>query len=195
MQPESSTPESAPESVPATAPEIKKTSKFNVVTLFLVILVLAAIGLGVWGYTLNTNIQTTYAERDALQKKYDGLMKDKNGLAAELETAKTELATAQSDLKKAQTYLTDAQGQLTKSQDEATKLQASIDNSLKYLNIALGVYVHGDDLSETESKVKVLNDPKLTEKFKAYKEKDNEKNFTGWMSYLFATMADLIKVK
>lgn len=178
-----------------TTSEIKKTSKFDPMTLALILLVLLAIGLGVWGYLLNTNIQTTQAERTALKDKFNAITKEKDSVSDELDTAKLERDGAQADLDKAKADLAVAQEELTKSKDEATKLQEAIDKSLKYLDIALGVYVHGDSLVETEKKVKALNDPKLTEKFNAYKEKDTELNFSSWMNHLFTTMADLIKVE
>ena len=179
----------------STPMEVKKGSKLSLVTVFVIIFLLAAIGLGAWGYTLNSNLTKTQAATKELQKKFDTLTADKDTVSGNLDQAKADLEKAQGDLAKTKKELTDAEASLTKSKEQAVTLQGNIDKALQYLDIAIGIYVDQDDQDQRDAKVKTINDPELTKKYEAMKTSDGTEAFGDFLTYLFVAMADLVTVK
>ena len=179
----------------STPMEVKKDSKFSLVTVFVIIFLLAAIGLGAWGYTLNNNLTKTQAGTKELQKKFDTLTADKDAVSGNLDQARTDLEKAEGDLAKAKKDLTDAEASLTKSKEDAVTLQGNIDKSLQYLDIAIGIYVDQDNVEQRDAKVKAINDPELTKKYEAMKVSDGTEAFSDFLTYLFVTMTKLVTVK
>ncbi len=174
-------------------PEVKKASKFNVLLVFIVILFLAAIGLGVWGYLLTNDIKTAQADRSALQTRYDGLTKEKNTLSSNLDKAKTDLEKTKKDLDTAKEDLSSAQSDLSKSKSQVTELQGKIDKVVAYLDVAVEFFVNSGSLTNVGNKVEAVHDTTLTEKFNAYSESKNSVDFNAWLTYLFVTISDLLK--
>ena len=174
-------------------PEPKKKSKVSILVIFIVILLLAAIGLGTWGFMLNSNLQTTLASRAALQKKYDTLTTDTNAVSGNLEQAGKDLEKAKADLEKAKKDLATAQSDQAKAQESITDHQADIAKALKYLDVAFGMFVLEDTRLEMEQRLELVKDAKLTEKYEKYAKSGSPTDFGAWLSYLFGTIADLLK--
>lgn len=175
--------------------EVKKPSKFGVVTVFVIIFLLAAIGFGVWGYTLNNDLKTTQASEAALQKKYDTLTKEKNTVSDELDQANADLEQARKDLETAKEDLTSAEASLAKSKEEAAGLQGTIDKVLKYLDVAIGFLVDNDDMDQVDAKVAATEDPELMEKFEDLLDSGSFDDFEDFFIYLFSTINDLLAFK
>jgi hypothetical protein len=55
------------------------------------------------------------------------------------------------------------------------------------------MFVERDNLDELRIKVWSLDDSVLTGKFETYYQSRNEADFSGWLGYLFQTIADLLK--
>ena len=173
--------------------EVKKSPKSTGITVLLVLLLLAAIGLGVWGYLLGNNIKATVDAQAALQGKYDDLTKEKNTLATNLDQTNADLDKTRTNLEKAKKDLTTAQSDLSKSQSNVTAMRGNMDKALKYLAIVSGWFINEDRPSETGLKIKAIEDPKLTEKFEKYDKSGSEEDFKAWFGYLFTAIADLLK--
>jgi uncharacterized protein HemX len=174
-------------------PEVGKKSKVNGLTIALIIFLLAALGLGIWGYMLNSNLQTTRASQSALQKKYDTLTTDTNTLTTNLEQARSDLEKAGADLEQAKKDLTTTQSDLTKTADAITAGKADIAKAVQYLDVAVGLFVDQADLTAMTAKVSAVNDPKLTEKFEKYTNNGSVDDLSAWLGYLFGTVVDLLK--
>lgn len=170
-----------------------KKSSFSIVTVFLIIVLLAVIGLGVWGFMLNGDIKESQAAYADLKSRHETLTKEKNALTANLETAKADLDTAKKDLEKAKKDLANEEAALTKVQDEQTKLKGNVDKALKYLDMMIGYWVRDESPDETSDLIEAIGDPELTKTYEAY-QADSDK-FVDWVAYVFVTMSDLLATK
>ena len=174
--------------------EVKPTpKKSSGLSVLLIVLLLAVVGLGIWGFVMSSNLKETQSAEVELQKKFDNLTSDTNTLSADLEQAGADLEKAKAALEKAKKDLSSAQADLTKSQDAITADKADIEKALKYLDVAFGLFVNSDTLDEVRASVRLLNDSALTEKFETYYNSKSNTDFSGWLGYLFQTIADLLK--
>jgi uncharacterized protein HemX len=143
-------------------------SKFSAVTALLIVFLLAAIGLGVWGYMLTNDTNATRADEAALQAKYETLTNDKKTLdgnlvtaKANLEQAKADLEQAKKDLEKAKKDLETEQANLAKAQESKSALQANVDKAVKYLKVAIAYWVEAADPEEMRQLIKDTEDADL----------------------------------
>ena len=174
--------------------EVKPTpKKSSGLSVFLIVLLLAVIGLGIWGFVMSANLKETQSAEVDLQKKFDNLTSETDTLSADLKQAGADLEKAKADLEKAKKDLTAAQTDLAESQEAIVADKADVEKALKYLDVAVGMFVESDNLDEIRSKVKALNDSVLTEKFETYYQSRNEADFGGWLGELFQTIYDLLK--
>lgn len=174
--------------------EVKTTpKKSNGLSVLLIVLLLAAIGLGAWGFMMSSSIKKTQSAQAELQKKYDSLTSETDTLTADLAQAGADLEKAKADFEKAKKDLSTAQADVAKSQEAVVADKANIEKALKYLDIAVGLFVESDNLDEQKIKVKSLNDSALMEKFDTYYKSRNETDFSAWLGYLFQTIFDLLK--
>ncbi len=172
--------------------EVKKKSRIDGMSIFLIVLLLAVLGLGILGFVMSSNLKETQSAEAELQKKFNSLTSETNTLTADLEQAGTDLEKAKADFEKAKKDLSTAQADLTKSQEAVVASKADIEKALKYLNVAVGMFVESDNLDELRDKVGSLNDSALKEKFDTYYKSRNETDFGIWLGQLFQTIADLL---
>ena len=173
--------------------EKKKASKVNVLTVSLIVLVLAAMGLGTWGILLNNELIATEETRKSLQAEYDALASQNKELQAEFDTAQANLEEAKADLSKSKEAISKTETKLTSVQASAVSLQADLAQALKYVEVASGYLVEKNTLVAIEKKVEAVGDPTLNEKFKKFKYTINDENFMDWMVYLFTALTNLLK--
>ena len=174
--------------------EVKPTpKKSSGLSVFLIVLLLVVVGLGIWGVVMSTNLKETQSAEVDLQKKFDSLTSETDTLSADLEQASADLEKAKADLEKAQKDLSTVQADLAKSQESVSAYKANIDKALKYLDVAVGMFVDSNSIDELRSKVRSLDDSALTDRFETYYKSRNETDFGGWLGYLFQTIADLLK--
>lgn len=174
--------------------EVKPTpKKSSGLSVLLIVLLLAVVGLGIWGFVMSSNLKGTQSAQVDLQKKYDSLTSETDTLSADLEQAGADLEKAKANLEKAKKDLTTAQTDLAESQEAIVADKADIEKALNYLDVAVGMFVESDNLDEVRSKVKALNDSVLTEKFEMYYQSRDEADFGGWLGELFQTIYDLLK--
>lgn len=170
-----------------------KKSSFSIVTVLLIVALLAAIGLGVWGFMLSNNVKATQSAYAELQSKHEALTKEKNTVSTDLETAKTSLDTAKKDLEKAKKDLADQQAALTKVQDEMTKLKANTDKAVKFLEVMSAYWVSDPDSDKVSELIEAIGDAELTKTYEAYQADGNK--FSDWVKYVFVTISDLLATK
>lgn len=173
--------------------EVKTTpKKSNGLSVLLIVLLLAVVGLGAWGFVMNSNLKAAQSAQVELQSKFDSLTSETSTLTTDLEAADADLEKAKADFEKAKKDLSTARADLTKSQETVVASKADIEKALKYLDVAAGLFVESDNLDELKVKVNSLNDSALMEKFDTYYKSKNEKDFSAWLGYLFQTIADLL---
>lgn len=173
--------------------ETPQKTKINGLTIALIILLVAALGLGTSGFLLNSNLTSTRSTHAALQKEHDKLTSDTKTLTSDLEKAKADLEKAKADLEKAKKDLATSQSDLTKSNDAITGHQSDITKAKLYLDFASAFFIDRADLTALDAKIAAVKDPKLMEKFDAYSKGGSETEFINLMYYLFKTIADLLK--
>jgi septal ring factor EnvC (AmiA/AmiB activator) len=172
--------------------EVKKKSRIDGMSILLIILLLAVVGLGIWGFVMNSNLKATQTDQVALQNKFDSLTSETNTLTTDLEKAGADLEKAKADLEKAKKDLSTAQADLTKSQDAIVASKADIEKALKYLDVAVGLFVDKAGGDAMKIRINAINDSNLTEKFDKYYKSGSETDFSAWLGYLFQTVADLL---
>ncbi|RJP47137.1 MAG: hypothetical protein C4583_17130 [Anaerolineaceae bacterium] len=174
--------------------EVKPTpKKSSGLSVLLIVLLFAVVGLGIWGFVMSSNLKTTQAAEVDLQKKFDSLTSETNTLSADLEQAGADLEKAKAALEKAKKDLSTAQADLAKSQETVVADKADIEKAIKYLDVAVGLFVESDNIDETRARIRSLNDSALTEKFETYYSSRSNPDFSGWLGHLFQTIADLLK--
>ena len=167
---------------------VTKKSSFGIVTVLLILALLAAIGLGYWGYTLGNGVKATQAAYADLKAKHDSLSKDKDAVSASLETAKADLETAKAELESAKKDLEGEQAKLATAKEGLAGLQANVDKALQFMDVMVDYWVRdGDDVPDL---IAAIGDDELTKKYAAYQADDN--NFVDWAKYVFTTISDLL---
>lgn len=156
--------------------------------LFIVALV-AAVGLGMWAYRLNTELAQSRTDYQALQTKYDELDSEYSVAKAEFE--------AKSDQAKAD--LDDAEAQVAKLQIEVGKLEsenkslrtrlAKIQNSVAMLS---DFWFMSD--SVFERKVNASDDQELKRLYAKLQESQQWDDAIEIMSYMIQSIADVSNV-
>lgn len=177
---------------PAVTPE-KKTSKSPALTVLIVLFLLAAIGLGVWGKMTSDKVAATLEAKTALDAKFDSLAAENGTTLTDFEAAKTELETAKADLEKAQKDLTGTQESITRVQENIAKLQSDIDKALKYTAVISGFLVEKESLAENLNRIKATGDTALQEKYDAVERTGSEKDATTFLEHIVKAIAALLK--
>ncbi len=157
---------------------------YVILGMFICILVVAAAGLGYWGYTLNNNLAATQQQLATLQGQYSTLKSDDAKLAADLEKTKT-------DLKKTQGDLATAQADLDQAKNQTSSLQAKIDKASKYLTVLVGFW--GDTVSNSETKIKATNDSLVLSKYQTFAASNLNKDFYAFFDAIVSAIVNSLK--
>jgi hypothetical protein len=153
---------------------------------FLVIAIIAAVGLGVWGVQLNNRLAATQKQLVSFQGDYAKLKADNAQLSmnlsqtnSTLEQTKSELAKAQSDLK-------------TANSDKAAQL--STINAVKNLMpVVDAIWVTGENDNAITAKVKATGDTKLIDLWDAIIKTPSSKTGQAFAEYLFGAIDTALK--
>ena len=137
-----------------------------------VILALAVIGLGVWGFMQTSALKDTQAQLADLQAKHTALTTERDNLSSslkkttsELDATKSELETTKTTLEATTAELETTKADLAKSKDETSALQAKIDTAMKYVEVLTGFWI--DSFDTMESKIDATGDSSLQAPFNA----------------------------
>ena len=186
-------------------PEAKPKSGINTVTLllslFLGLFLITAIGLLVYGNNLDAEIKSVQGQEANLQNKYDTLSDEKDATSAELAQTKTNLDGAKASLEetkasleKAKTDLTNAQTALSKAQDDLAKLSERIDKALKYAEIGVALFVDGVDYDRLQKQHDAVGDSGLQAKYDTLLSAKTTDALIDWLGYLFNALAETLNV-
>ena len=159
---------------------------YTVGGVFLVIAVVAVVGLGIWAYQLNTNLAATQKQSASLQSDYNKLKADDTQVTANLSQAQATLAQTKSDLAKAQTNLTTANS-------DKTALQSKIDAAKSFMAVVDADFVNGENLLGIETQVKATGDAKLINLLDTDMKTPNAANATAYYDYLFEAIDNALK--
>lgn len=122
--------------------------------LLLVIAILAAVGLGIWAYTLNTKLNAAQKQLASLQGDYNKLKSDNTQLTSNLNQTNSTLDQSKSDLAKTQSDLATANS-------DKTALQAKIDMAKKYMTVVDAVFVTQENDAGVTAKILATGDTTL----------------------------------
>ena len=142
--------------------QMSKTGIY-IVSACLVLAILAAAGLGIWGYQLNARLASTQRELASLQG-------DRAQLASTLDQTKAELARSQADL-------------ATANADQAA-WQAKLDAARTLLNVLDGIFVTPQTEAEIEKRVNATKDVQLIQLWDEARSSTNLQSATVFISYL-----------
>lgn len=176
-------PQSAP-SVPVASPAPVK--KINVPFLVVLVLLLCTLsGLGIWVFTLNSNLQAAQAELALLKGDYDDLTAEKNKLSSEIESTTAELEAIKEELEAAKADLSKANG-------EIAGLRTRMAKALTYVEVMTGIFSDRDTFAETLVKVKATNDSANVNLYEKYMISRSTTDFSNWFQYFFETLEGLL---
>ncbi len=174
-------------------PKSDKSSMMK--TIVMIVLVLALLGVGFWGFQTNSKLTATSGELAVaqtdlatLQGKYDSLTKDNAQLASDLAQTKTDLEKAQADLAK-------AQSDLTKSQDQGKELQAKIASASKKTE-ALYAFLTvktTEDFLVLDTMITATNDKDLIAQWSIFTSSPTTENSANFLLYLITDIKDDLK--
>jgi septal ring factor EnvC (AmiA/AmiB activator) len=182
-----------PSQAAGSVPQAPKPRRNIVIPILLVLLLLAAGGVGYWGYQLNTNLTAAKQSLDALQGKYKDLTSQKSQLSTELDQVNSELADTKAAIEKTKGDSTAATAELSKANNEATALISKMGKAAKYIEVLKGGFAEGDNVIETFVKVSATKDSKLESLWTDYLTGLSNTSFVKFMAYLISTTVDILK--
>lgn len=159
----------------------------------LVLLVLAALGLGYWTFQQNSKLRDAEGSLAALQKKYDSLTSEKNNLASQLKSAEAELVSTNAELESTNESLTQARADLSAANKEKSALAQKMDKASGYLDVMRGAFEDDDTYFETFFKVLATGDSKFLGFWNQYQQTGDDQDFSIWITYLFTTAVDILE--
>jgi chromosome segregation ATPase len=171
----------------------KKSSKSPALTVLIVLLALAAIGLGVWGKMTNDKVTATLEAKAALETQYDGLFTKNGTTLTAFEAAKTGLETAKADLEKSQKELKGTQASLTKVQENIVKIQSDIDKALRYTAVLSGFLVEQESLMEKVKRIEATDDATLQEKYDTASRTGSDEDANVFFEHIIKAISALLK--
>jgi septal ring factor EnvC (AmiA/AmiB activator) len=191
---------------PSVTTEARPKSRVNLVTLtlsiFLAVFFIAALGLWLYGNSLDAQTATVRGQEADLQAQYDALTDEKNDTSAELAQTKTELANTQASLEetkasleKAKTDLANAQTSLSKAQEDLTSLQERAAKAVKYVQIGIAMYVDGVDFDRLQKYHDEVDDPELQAKYDTLLETESNDAFINWLAQLYHAISETLDVE
>lgn len=145
---------------------------------FLVIATIAAVGLGVWGYQLNTRLTVTQKQLASLQGDYAKLKADNAQLSTNLGQTESSLEQTKSDLAKAQIDLK------TANSDKAIQ-RAKMEKAKKLMSVADAIWVNGESDNAIRATAEATGDPILIDSLDTLIKAPNAKNYQVFNEYLF----------
>jgi septal ring factor EnvC (AmiA/AmiB activator) len=194
MQPDSSLAQEpqTPLQAAGSVPEAPKPRRNIVIPILLVLLLLAASGVGYWAYQLNTQLTRAKQSLSALQAKHDTLKSEKSKLSTELDQVNSELADTNAAIEKTKSDSTAATAELSKYNDEASALISKMGKAEKYIEILKGAFADKDNVIETFLKVSAIKDSKLDSLWADYLASKSN-SFVKFMAYIISTTVDILK--
>ncbi|MBN2119355.1 MAG: hypothetical protein JW730_22480 [Anaerolineales bacterium] len=153
---------------PAPTPvQAKKGPRWGIAAILLalvvVVLFVAAAGLGFWAYSLNTKLAAAEQQLAALQGDYDKLKADNATLTSDKDKLNADLTQTKADLEKANADLAAAQGDLKTAQDQNSDLNARMNKANKLAEILYTWFTTNDaaGIFKLDSQIKATDDAKL----------------------------------
>jgi len=177
---------------PVAMPE-KKARKSPFLAILIVILALAAIGLGVWGKMTNDKITATLEAKAALDSEFDSLLAENGNTLTDFEAATADLKTTKADLEKAQKDLKSSQDSLTRVQENIVKIQSDIDKAMKYASVLSGFLVERESDAENIRRIKATEDSTLQEKYDTAYRSGTTEAADAFFEYIIKTISALLK--
>lgn len=180
MQPEPSLPQ---EPQAQQAPK-----KFNIMTVFVVILVLALAGVGFWGFQQSSALKATQAELSTLQGNFDSLTAEKNSLSGDLDTATTDLEAAKAELET-------TKSDLSKAESAVSTAQAKLEKAGKLADIlyAISTVKSPTDLMAVDASIKALKDTALLGEWTKFLSDATPENSANFLLYLISSVQNELK--
>jgi septal ring factor EnvC (AmiA/AmiB activator) len=139
------------------------------------------IGLGVWAYSLNTQLTQAHADYQTLKSAQDKLNDQYNKLGAD--SSKT-----QADLQAAQAQINSLQDQLKQAQGENDTLNAKI--SAIQTKVTIIYALEFDSESAFETKVNASGDDQLKKLWATAKDTKSRDDFIKLWDYVIQSVAD-----
>lgn len=170
-----------------------KPRKSMGMTVALLVLVLAVLGVVVWGFMLNGDLTKMQEANVSLQADYKKLTGEKDAVSAELDTGKAELEKLMQELEKAKKELATAEADVASTNKETTDRRANIEKAIKYIDLGAAMYDDAQTLEDVSRKVTAINDPQLKKNVDAHFSSFTQATWEKMMLYIFQTAYDLLQ--
>jgi hypothetical protein len=170
-----------------------KVSRGVGLTVLIILLALAALGLGIWGYMISTKLNTTLESQTVLQTQYDDLKKQNETTISDYDTAQTDLEKNKTTLENYKKYLSSTETSLAKAKDAAVKIQGDVDQALKYIDVLSSLIVQKESRVEIQKRIEITNDPTLKEKYDKLSQTGSQADATAFLEYILKTINNLLK--
>jgi chromosome segregation ATPase len=154
--------------------------------LLLLISFSAAIGLGVWAYTLDVQLNQVQAQYQALKASDDRLNQTYNALNADSGKLQANLQAAQSQLSDTQDQLKKVQGQEDQDSAKITAIQSKVS--------VLYAFQFGSETS-FDTKVNASGDDELKKLWATAKDTKSRDDFLKLWEYLIQSVADTAGIR
>ena len=173
----------------------EKPRKSMGMTVTLAVLAVLLLGVGVWGFMLNSELTKTHDTNVSVQADYKKLSGERDAVSAELEIGKADFEKLTEELEKAKKDLAAAEADLDSTKKDTAQRRANIEKAIKYID--LGAAFFDDEskftLEDLSKKVTAINDPELKKNFDAFFASFSDASWEKMMLYIFQTAYDLLQ--
>jgi cell division protein FtsB len=153
----------------------------SLVVIFLVFTLAVSVGLGVWAFSLNTQLTQARADYQKLKSSDDKLNTNYNDLNIKSTKDQTDLITAQAQI-------VDLQDQLKKAQAANDSLNARVVAIKSRISIVY-TWQYGSDAS-FDAKVTASGDDQLKKLWEVWKKNETGENARNITNYIVQSLAD-----
>jgi DNA repair exonuclease SbcCD ATPase subunit len=177
----------------AKAPKQNSTSMILVV--FLVIMLIAAAGLGFWAYILSSILTTTQQQLTTLQGEHDKLQSDYVKLKSDNEKLTADINQSKADFEKTSGELTAAQADLKKSQEQNKGLQDRIDSASTMAKAlyAFSTVKTSADFIAMDALIKATDDKQLLTQWNSFVAVPSTDASVKILLYMISSIQDVLK--
>jgi len=160
--------------------------------LFLTVALLGSMGLSVWTYNLNNELEQSQAGYKSLQEKYNKLDSETSQAKADYESrldeTQIDLESAQAELKDAQARINKLENDLDAARAENKSLRSKV-SAIQSKVAVLNAFWFTSD-SAFAARVESSDDAQLKKLYKSMSESQSWDDFVELMSYLIQSISD-----
>ncbi len=171
----------------------KPNKAFTIVgALLMVIAIVAAVGLGVWSYQLNTKLTTTQAQLTTTQSQLASLQAQHDQLKTDHANLATERTRLNATIEQGKADLAKVNADLNTANDQITAQRAKLDLAKTLMSISEAA-VNGEGIPVIDDMVRRTKDTQLITLWNAVVRSPTEENAVAFYQYLSDALANALE--